>query len=261
MLGFKLAEMATRNRDRLQAHRFEAGLAAALPSLRQLARRLERSDADGDEALQETLERAWVARHQLTSAATVHVWLREILIRAIAGSLRGELARSLDEVEQQQLLLPDVDDPAAVLERAADDKGLRKALRLLPAADRVSVVLHDGEGLSAGRVAEALGVSEEAARQRVQRARGRLIAALALGAPEPGVAEEGCRSFRLLAQELIDGRLGEEELTVVEDHLAGCAACSLALQAAVGVVEVVSGRPLATLPPDLRERLSPAADG
>jgi RNA polymerase sigma factor (sigma-70 family) len=240
----------------LDEHRFEAGLAKTIPSLQLLARRLERSDADGDEALQETLERAWRNRRQLRSLSALEPWLRKILIRQVAETLRAELAHSLQSIDDHEPVLPDVADPAAVVERAADEKGLRQALRRLSAADRLAIVLHDGEGWTAKEVAEVLGVGEQAAHKRIQRARGRLVAVLAAGTPQVTVGEEGCRPFRRLALELLDGRLGAVEAAAVEDHLGECPNCPAALQAAIGVWEALAQQPLQAVGAPLRAKLT-----
>jgi DNA-directed RNA polymerase specialized sigma24 family protein len=62
-------------------------------------------------------------------------------------------------------------------------KALRAALRRLAPADRIALVLHDAEAWAASEAVELLDVWTEAAHKRIQRARTRLISALA----RPGV--------------------------------------------------------------------------
>jgi len=255
--------MPIENWTPLDQIRFERGLRELLPGLRALARRLEHSDADGDEALQEALERAWRAREQLRSIGAQGAWLQRILVRQVIARHRQAIAQAPTEIDRLELLLPDVEDPATALERAHDQAQLRAALRDLGAADRVALVLHDGEGWRAEEVAEILGVGTEAARKRIQRARGRLVVALAgsQASALPRVAQEGCKEVRLLAQGLIEGRLDPVSAEGLLRHLDRCAYCPATLQAAVGAFEALAGRPPSAIDGQLRARLAALAGG
>jgi RNA polymerase sigma-70 factor (ECF subfamily) len=85
--------------------------------------------------------------------------------------------------------------PSEAAARAEDAQWIRLAMELLPADDRQVLFLREWEGLSFPRIAAALGIAEDAARMRFQRAvprlarkldllrAGRLAAALADDAP------------------------------------------------------------------------------
>ena len=114
---------------------------------------------------------------------------------------------------------------------------LRAALRRLAPADRIALVLHDAEGWSASEVAELLDVGTDAAHKRIQRARTRLIAALAdpvSAALAPPAS--ACRDARAHAHDLLEGTLDESARVAIQEHLDTCPICPAALQAAAGVL-------------------------
>jgi hypothetical protein len=117
---------------------------------------------------------------------------------------------------------------------------LRAALRSLAPADRIAVVLHDAEGWRAAQVGQLLGISTDAANKRVQRARTRLISALA--GPEASTlnpATGACRDARAHAHALLDSTLDDATRIEVQQHLDTCPSCPAALQAAAGVLSAL----------------------
>src|SRR5579875_2580457 len=218
----------------------EQRLERELPALLQLARRLARDDEDAREAVQDTLERAWRARTQLRDPQATGGWLRSILARVLVDNHRRRREEpSGAPTELAELLLPDVQDPAAVVGAAEDERAMRAALRRLPPEDRLALVLHDGEGFAAAEVAELLGVGVEAAHKRIQRARVRLVAALAdPGATRPPTG--ACATTRAQAHALLDGSLGEAQRERIEHHLETCPNCPAALQAVSGVMAALA---------------------
>ena len=85
-------------------------LVAITPVLRGYARKLLRSDTASDDAVQDTLERAWSARHTFRPGADLKPWLFRILKNAI-----------IDRVRQGKYLTQDVDGfEAARLETPPD---------------------------------------------------------------------------------------------------------------------------------------------
>jgi RNA polymerase sigma-70 factor (ECF subfamily) len=228
-----------------------------LPALVALARRMTGDEHEAQDAVQDALERAWRARAQLRDPAAAGGWLRSILARQIVDRHRARGELPVAQIEQFDDLLPDLEDPAAVLAAAEDDLVLRAALRSLSEPDRVAIVLHDGEGWSAGRVAELMGTGVEAAHKRIQRARVRLMAALAQGVSASLPPAGSCRFARAHAHELLDGTLDEPGRTQVQEHLDTCQACPATLQAAVGVLSRIRASKAAEpLPDRVREQLA-----
>jgi RNA polymerase sigma factor (sigma-70 family) len=249
----------TSDRDDDEADRaLGATIERELPGLLALAQRLTRGEQDAQDAVQDATERAWRSRRTLRDGAAARGWLRTILARSVVDAHRRRSGRAPNDADQGIVLIADVEDPAAVLAAVEDDLMVRAALRELSSADRVAVVLHDAEGWSVAEIAELSGVGTEAAHKRLQRARVRLIAALAAqhGAIVTGPAQE-CRDARAHAHELLDGTLSEAAATAVSGHLDSCARCPAALQVAAAVLHGLNTeRGVAAVPEPLYERIA-----
>jgi len=173
-----------------------------------LARRLTREEHDAEDAVQDTLESAWKARRQIRDPDATGGWLRRIVARRIVDVHRRRADLPVGAAEELDSLIPDVEDPAAVLAAAADERVLRAALRELTPTDRIAIVLHDAEEWPVAKVDELLGIATEAAHKRVQRARARLVATLAqvdaieLEARRFGTLSRGEKQRVLLARAL-----------------------------------------------------------
>jgi RNA polymerase sigma-70 factor (ECF subfamily) len=240
--------------------RLRARIERELPSLLALARRLTREERDAEDAVQDALESAWRARMELRDPGAAGGWLRRILVRRVVDAHRRRADLPAGAPDELEGVMPDVDDPATVLAAAEDGLALRAALRGLVPADRIAIVLHDAEGWPAAEVGELLGVGTEAAHKRVQRARARLVAALAgphSPARPPGQA---CRDARAHVHELLDETLEEGARAAVQEHLDSCPSCPASLQAAAGVLAALRVEGEATpIPGPLRARLDELA--
>jgi RNA polymerase sigma-70 factor, ECF subfamily len=154
------------------------------PSVLRFLRALAYDEEDAEEALLETFLGAWRGAARFRYDASARTWLLGIARHAIyrrhrrwsedpasTVSLR-ELGRSAgwgvqDDDFVDRLVNPDV---------------LAGALASLSAEDREILILRELEGLSADEAAAVAGLSEVAARNRLHRARLRLIAGLREGA-------------------------------------------------------------------------------
>ena len=236
--------------------RLQARIESELPSLLALARRLTREEHDAEDAVQDALESAWKGRGQIRDPDAAGAWLRRILARRIVDVHRRRADLPVGGPEELDSLIPDVEDPAAVLAAAEDERVLRAALRELAPADRIAIVLHDAEGWPAAEVGQLLGVGTEAAHKRVQRARARLVATLAEPhrlTRQPG---EACREARSHVHELLEETLDPVTTIAVQHHLDSCPSCPASLQAAAGVLAAlrVAGKS-SPIPTPLRTRL------
>ena len=139
---------------------------------------------DADDALQETLLRAWRNIGQFEPRATLSAWLYRIATnvclrmleqrsRDAAATLDGHLEpypdRLLDEIPSRE------PGPDVVLEeRERIGLAFVTAIQLLPAKQRVAVVLRDALGWSAQEVADLLDDTVPAVNSALQRGRERL---------------------------------------------------------------------------------------
>jgi RNA polymerase sigma-70 factor (ECF subfamily) len=125
------------------------------------------SRADAEDAVQETLIRAWKALPRFRADASFSTWLYRICLNAIhdqrARSARGS-GVPLDDV-------PEPADPRnAILERELSGE-LQRALGELDETYRVAVVLYDVLGRSYAEIAAVLDVPEGTVKSRIFRGR------------------------------------------------------------------------------------------
>ncbi|ACY16786.1 RNA polymerase sigma factor [Haliangium ochraceum] len=158
------------------------------------ARRLCRSQADGDDLYQEALLRALTRIQGLRDEQAFPAWFYRILLSVHRSRQRRRFWR---------LLLPLDDERPAAREPVGEDGGrweeqrqgarrVREALAVLPAVQREAVVLFDIDGYSIAEVAEMQRASPSAVKSRLSRARARLRShyqRLGIGAPAPMQAQ------------------------------------------------------------------------
>jgi len=135
---------------------------------------------DADDALQETLLRAWRAIDRYEPRAPVSAWLYRIATNVCLRMLEQSSRRGAISVDAHlepypEPAAPAASEPAAHVE-SDEAVGLAfvAAMQLLPPRQRVVLVLRDVLDWSAREVAELLEVSEAAVNSALQRARATL---------------------------------------------------------------------------------------
>ena len=149
------------------------------------------NDADAEEAAQEAVLKAFMHIEEFRGDSKFSTWLVQIAINEARMKLRKEhrrLYESLDEStadEQGDYWPKDFADwreiPIEALQRKELREALSKALAALEPKYRQVLVLRDIQHFSVAETAEALGLSGEAVRTRLHRARLRMRDALAPG--------------------------------------------------------------------------------
>ncbi|MGH9486963.1 MAG: RNA polymerase sigma factor [Terriglobales bacterium] len=149
-----------------------------------------RNHHDAEDAVQETLQRAWKYRHRLAQVESPEAWLARIAWR-VAKSHRSRVRTvSLDDQESPLEL------PAAGV--AADELASGRQLRRLaaqfiqhlPAKLRRPLVLSTVEELSAREIGQILNIPESSVRTRCLRARRMLRDKLAVALQKGEVKRE-----------------------------------------------------------------------
>jgi RNA polymerase sigma factor (sigma-70 family) len=152
------------------ARRGDAGavsdlLQACQPDLRRFARRTCATSEDAEDAVQLALWRLYRHIGALRTVATFASWLFRIVERECFRLFRGRRqAEPLDE-------LPEHAQPAALAVPADLRHDLVAAITALPPAQREVLLLRDVHELTAPEVARQLGLSQEAVKSRLHRAR------------------------------------------------------------------------------------------
>jgi RNA polymerase sigma-70 factor (ECF subfamily) len=147
------------------------------PGLHRHAYRILGSLYDADDALQETMLRAWQGIGGFEPRAPLSAWLYRIATNVCLRMLDQRGRRTPATVDAYVEPYPDrlAEDPAAVAEER-ESIGLAYvcAMQLLPVKQRVSIVLAEALGWSAREIADLLDASVPAVNSALQRGRRRL---------------------------------------------------------------------------------------
>ena len=147
-----------------------------------VARRFLRNEEDARDCLQECFVQAFRALPRFEGHSKLSTWLHRIVVNAALMKLRSRRARPEEPIEP---LLPSFQEdgqstvtyrdwsPTAeeLLERAEVRDLVRAAIDRLPDSYRTVLVLRDLEELDTAEVAELLGVTANAVKIRLHRAR------------------------------------------------------------------------------------------
>jgi RNA polymerase sigma-70 factor (ECF subfamily) len=147
-----------------------------------VARRLLRNDEDARDAVQEAFLQAFRALPAFRGASRLSTWLHRIVVNTSLMRLRAASHRPETPIDNLLPVFeadghhaePVTSYPLGVeeaLERAEIRARVRAAVEELPAQYRAAIVLRDFEELSTAETARALGISENAVKTRLHRAR------------------------------------------------------------------------------------------
>lgn len=217
---------------------FALALSTEIPGLYRYARSITGSNEEAEDLVGDTIVRAMERAEQYRNEASLKTWLHSILYHLAIDRARHN-AHEISVEDVETLWRDDSYSVNAeeVAERAESADELREALIHLPHHYRSAVVLHDGEGFSANEIADVLGISLSAAKQRIRRGRMMLVSALSRQ-EERRIANVGvplgCWDAREKVSSYIDGELDPSQRASLEDHLARCATCPPLYQALAG---------------------------
>ncbi len=196
------------------------------------------SAAEADDAVQETLIRAWKSLDRFEGRAALRTWLHRIATRVCLDAIdeRSRRARPMDlrpagapddpltprPAAEWIEPIPDVQaipadaDPA---ERAALRQSIRlafvAALQLLPPRQRAMLLLADVLGWSAAEIAESLETTVPAVNSALQRARATLAsrdASASSGEPDPALLARYVDAFERFDVDALTALLHEEAI-------------------------------------------------
>jgi RNA polymerase sigma-70 factor (ECF subfamily) len=192
-------------------------------------------EEDAKDVLQETLLAAARNIGEFRGASSVSTWLYTIarsfcLKRQRTSKFAPAHVESLEDVSDEARAVADAaHGPDAAAEGKQVQAALRDAIAELDPMYREVLVLRDVEGLSAAEVADVLGLTVEAVKSRLHRARVVVRDRLGplLGVPGPTVAGPGpvCPDVAELFSRHLEGEISGDVCARLEEHLAGCDRC------------------------------------
>ena len=184
------AQRASRASESSLLARLQAGEDAAYQELLRIhggpllavARRLMRNEEDARDCLQDAFFSAFRAIDRFEGKAKLGTWLHRIVVNACLMRLRSQKRKPEELVDPQ---LPEFDDygfrigPTEMAFASADEllaraevrEQVRKGIDELPKNYRTVLILRDIEDFNTSETAELLGVTPEAVKVRLHRAR------------------------------------------------------------------------------------------
>lgn len=129
---------------------------------------------EAEEATQEAFLRAWRSIESFRGQSQFFTWLYRIgLNEAKRRAARRPPPGKVTSIEEDPLAeAPDWSEAPEIRFSQAELRGvLEEAIRSLPAAYRLTLILRDIEGLSTSEAAAAMGLGESAFKSRLHRAR------------------------------------------------------------------------------------------
>lgn len=211
----------------------EALLAHAAPQIFRYARRMCRDRADAEDVLQDTLLNATREIASFRGESSFSSWLYALARSACSRRRRRMLDRPgmavpLEEGSESRVFASHEPGPETLVTQRETARLLDEALASLDEGAREVLVLRDVEGLTAPEVAHVLGISAEAVKSRLHRARAALRASLepqvALGSEEGGLCTHIAQAFSAN----LEGDLSAVDCAAMESHLRACKRCEVA---------------------------------
>lgn len=237
----------------------ESLLESVAPSIHRFARRMCRNDADAQDVLQDAL--LSIAEHldAFEGRSSLSSWAFVLARSACTRRRRG--AKNAPKEGDDALAARPAEDagPEEHAARAELAKDVAAALDALADDHREVLLLRDVEGLTAPETAAALGVSVDAVKSRLHRARAalreRLRPVLEAHAPAP-VA--GCPDVVLALSRKLEDELDANACAEMERHVASCASCQSTCDALKDALRTCRETAPASLAPDARARVKAA---
>ena len=141
--------------------------------------RMVRRPAVAEDLAQEVFVRLWRHLDRIDGAEMLPAWLRRVAANAVIDHWRKEEARERRmQVLREHPIARHVVRPSSRMESREVTDAVRAAVEALPAKLRSVLLLRTAEGLSYGELADVLGLSVNAVRSRLFRARQEVLAIL-----------------------------------------------------------------------------------
>jgi RNA polymerase sigma-70 factor (ECF subfamily) len=204
------------------------------PQVYRFGMKMCRDPEDAKDVLQDTLLAMARGVRDFRGASSISTWLYTIARSfCIKKRRRSKFApddeRSLDTdlaSEGRRLAAPER-EPDEALAGKQIERALEQAIASLDPTYREVLLLRDVEGLTAPEVAEVLGLSVQAVKSRLHRARLAVRESVAplLGVAPMAPAQATCPDVLMLFSRHLEDEISADQCAQMERHLEGCARC------------------------------------
>lgn len=233
----------------------QAVLQEVAPAVHRFGMRMCRHEADAEEVMQDTLLaiaknlKSFEGRSSLTS------WVFTLARTACSRRRRGQKNQPhvSDEDAPEPIAHAPNPEEAATNRQLADR--VADAIDSLSAEQREVLQLRDVEGLSGEETAEALGITLDAMKSRLHRARAALERKLrsSLEPPKPS-----CPDVAAMFSKKLEGELDENMCAQMQKHLDGCPRCTDSCQVLNDALTACRSSTAKKVPPEVQERIRSA---
>ena len=172
------------------------------------------SRQDAEDALQDVFLRAYTSLRVSDNPVSLRAWLYRVAHNRCIDHLRKPLPPAIDLFETSRRPLH---DPTVEAERREDLRRLIEDVRRLPEQQRSALLMREMDGLSYAELSEALGVSLQAVKSLLVRARIGLVEAIE-------ARDTDCAEIRTGLADSFDR--GVRASGLARKHLRDCPACS-----------------------------------
>lgn len=228
-------------------------LTAIAPSVHRLGLRLCSDATDAEDVLQDTLLYASQHLPDFEGRASLTTWLFTIARTACLRRRRGLAQRTRFEDPSAAARVPAASTPESSAETQELLERVQRAMQSLPLDYQEALALRDVEELSASEAASVIGISVDALKSRLHRAREALRRALDSQLVTPPRANPGCPDVVAMWSSKLEGDLSSEDCSAMEGHVRGCTACSDACNGLLQILKACQATRLAPVPSAVRE--------
>jgi RNA polymerase sigma-70 factor, ECF subfamily len=233
----------------------EALLADVAPAIHRFGQRMCKHASDAEDVLQETLLYASNHLAQFEERASFSTWLFSVARTACLRKRRGQ--KHQPHLGEEALLSkpsPTL-DPEAATGHQEFVRVIQQALLALSDEHREAILLRDVEGLSARETAEVLGISVDALKSRLHRARNALRGLLQ---SEVVPAEPTCPDIVAMWSKNVEGELSAADCKSLAGHVSSCRSCSQACDALKSALSACRASGQQPIPPAVQRRIRDA---
>jgi RNA polymerase sigma factor (sigma-70 family) len=174
----RLLELVANGHERA----FEAVVHRYRGPLLSYCRRMGLSDSRGEDVLQQSLLKAWLALEGGTEVRELRPWLYRIVHNTAINAIRSSPEEQVSVLEAARM---DMVAAESQLERTIAARDALTDVAALPPMQREAILLSALDGRSHEEVASALGITNGAVRGLLYRARATLRSAAAIFTPQP----------------------------------------------------------------------------
>lgn len=208
-----------------------------------ISQRFLRNEEDARDAVQDTFLQAYRALGSFAGDARISTWLHRIAINASLMRLRTRrrkpeesidalLPKFLEDGHQREPAVEWLEPSDVALERRETRAMVRECIDRLPDTHRTVLLMRDIEELDTDEAAKLLGISTNAVKTRLHRARQALRALLdphfregAAPCAKPGPDPMSCRELIEFLQAYLSGELASARRAEFDRHLSICPPC------------------------------------